>query len=104
MKKLRKHPQAERDIADAIARYGKEGLALSDRFPRKIELALARIRNMPRSGSPRFSHDVGLPELRAVSLSGFPYLLFYLDREESIDLIRVLHSDWDTFNILLGSG
>ena len=102
MKKLRKHPQAEHDIADAAARYARESIDLSYRFLAGVELALAQIRNMPRSGSPRFSHDLDLPELRMVPLAGFPYLLFYLDRERSIDLIRVLHSHRDTFGILLG--
>ena len=101
MKKLRRHPQAERDIADAAANYADESINVSNRFLAEVEFALERIRYMPGSGSPRFSRELDMPELCVKSLSKFPYLLFYFDREKSIDLIRVLHSHRDILTLFL---
>jgi len=101
MKKLRRYPQAERDIAEAAASYAEESISVSNRFLAEVESTLARIRQMPGSGSPRFSHELGVSDLRMVLLHGFPYLLFYFDRE-SIDIVRVVHAHREVFGILLG--
>jgi plasmid stabilization system protein ParE len=101
MKKLRKHPQAERDIACAVEWYAEMSLEVSNRFLEEVESALERVRRLPSSGSPGFSHRLDLPDLRTISLHNFPYLLIYFEREKYIDLVRVLHSHRDTFNILL---
>ena len=47
------------------------------------------------AGSPRFSYELGLPGLRAYALQRFPYLVFYVEREDFVDVWRVLHGHRD---------
>lgn len=102
MKQMRRLPQAEQDIKDAVWYYAGESMSAVDRFLREIKETLARIEEMPDAGSPRFSHDLEIPNLRANSLQNFPYLLFYFERDDHIDLVRVLHTHRDIFDISFG--
>jgi toxin ParE1/3/4 len=42
-----------------------------------------------------------LPGVRAWALKRFPYIIFYADRGETIEILRVLHAHRD-IGILLG--
>lgn len=51
---------------------------------------------MPGIGSQRYANVALVPGVRMIKVKGFEnYLLFYLEREASIDVIRVLHSARD---------
>jgi toxin ParE1/3/4 len=65
------------------------------RFLAAVERALQQIGRHPHSGSLRFSHDLDIPELRAWPLTGFPYLVFYVERDSEIDVWRILHTRRD---------
>jgi toxin ParE1/3/4 len=103
MKRVRRLPRAERDIAEAAAYYAYENIPLSDRFLTDVETALRQIREMPGVGSLRFSRELGIPEMRTAALSSFPHLIFYTERDANIDVIRVLHPARDIYNLPLGS-
>ncbi len=60
-----------------------------------LEEAYLHIGRLPGSGSPRYAQVLDVPELRSWSVSGFPYLVFYAEREHSIDIFRVLHTSRD---------
>ncbi|QUD87631.1 type II toxin-antitoxin system RelE/ParE family toxin [Phenylobacterium montanum] len=64
-------------------------------FVDALEAALRHIGQHPRSGSPRFGQELDLPGLRCWGLKRYPYLAFYIEREDHIDLWRVLHSKQD---------
>ncbi|MDE0423122.1 MAG: type II toxin-antitoxin system RelE/ParE family toxin [Gammaproteobacteria bacterium] len=49
----------------------------------------------PAVGSPRYAHELGVPGLRSRSTGRFPYLIFYVDHEEEVDVWRVLHAARD---------
>lgn len=88
--------QASRDVDDAIAFYlseGAEDAALG--FIDALELAYSHIRRMPASGSPRYAHELNLPGLRCWPLNRYPYLVFYLESADRIDVWRVLHGQRD---------
>ncbi len=74
---------AEADVATAI------------RFVDAVEAVAKRIGRNPRIGSLRFAYELSVPDLRVVSVGKFPYLLFYLERETSVDVWRLLHTSRD---------
>jgi toxin ParE1/3/4 len=96
MKDVRLRELARHDIeavVDHCASEGGEALAL--RFVNAVERALRLVGVNPSAGSPRFSYELQLPGLRARSLMGFPYLVFYVESDDHIDVWRVLHGHRD---------
>lgn len=88
--------QASRDIDEAIAWYLEQGAtpaALG--FIDALEAAYAHISRHPASGSPRFAHQLNLADLRCWQLGKYPWVVFYLERGDHIDVWRVLHSQRD---------
>jgi toxin ParE1/3/4 len=87
---------AERDTQDAITRYIDEGGAdLALRFIDALEAAYRHIAANPASGSPRYAQELDLPELRFWAVKRFPYLIFYVEHEDHIDVWRILHGQRD---------
>nr|GLK21621.1 plasmid stabilization protein [Microbacterium terregens] len=88
--------KAHRDVEKAIDHYAREAgqdVALS--FVNALEAAYRAIAKQPRVGSPRYAHELGLPGLRHRRLARFPWLIFYIERDEHIDVWRVLHAHRD---------
>ena len=88
--------QAHRDVEDAVAYYlaqDAESAALG--FVDALEKAHGHIGRHPASGSPRYAHELNLPGLRSWTLTRFPYLVFYVERADHIDVWRVLHGQRD---------
>ncbi len=95
-REMRLRSLAAADIADAADHYRDEGgdnLALS--FVDALEHAVDQIRRSPLTGSQQYSHELGIPELRARKLPRFPFVISYVPSDEHIDLWRVLHSRRD---------
>ena len=89
-------PVADQDIDEAIAHYlGKDEAQAALDFISELETASVHIGRQPGSGSPRYAHELNLPGLRFWSLSRFPYLVFYFERDDVVDVWRVLHSQRD---------
>jgi toxin ParE1/3/4 len=53
------------------------------------------IKKHPASGSLRYAYELGLPNLRCMTLTGFPYIDFYLEQAGHLDVWRVLHAKRD---------
>lgn len=88
--------QANQDVDDAIAHYLEEAsssVALG--FIDALERGYTHIGRHPGTGSPRHGHELDLPGLRAWALSSYPYLVFYIERPDHIDVWRVLHGQRD---------
>ena len=87
---------ANRDIDEAIEHYLSEGAVQAALgFIDALEQAYAHIRRYPATGSPRYSHELDLPGLRCWRLPRYPFLVFYIEREDHIDVWRVLHGQRD---------
>ena len=87
---------ANRDVEAAIDHYLVEASAkVALGFVDKLEKAYAHIARHPASGSPRYAHQLGLADLRFWPLGRYPYLIFYIERDEHIDVWRVLHEQRD---------
>ncbi|WP_079435219.1 type II toxin-antitoxin system RelE/ParE family toxin [Zoogloea sp. LCSB751] len=92
--------RAHEDVEEALDYYLREGAeqaALG--FVDALEAAYGQIGQHPEIGSPRYAHELNLPGLRCWGLTRYPYLVFYIERNDHIDVWRVLHGhkhlpDW----------
>ena len=87
---------AEADVDAAIAYYVAEAgaytaLAFIDAF----QEANQRISEDPAIYSPRWGTELNLPGLRSLRIAKFPYVIFYLEQPDHIDVWRVLHAQRD---------
>lgn len=88
--------RARRDVEEAIDYYAQAaGVEVALRFVDALQEAYRAISLRPATGSPRYAHELDLPGLRSRKLNRFPYLVFYREQDEHIDVWRLLnaHSD-----------
>lgn len=79
------HDEALEEYVDAIRFYTRANRSVGERFVRSIEQAIAEIVSAPlRWRAVR----VGL---RRRVIRGFPYVVFYRVREESVFILAVAH-------------
>lgn len=87
---------AERDIEEAVDHYLDEaGEQVALGFIDELEKAYKHIARHPETGSTRYAHELNLPTLRSWPLKRYPYLVFYIERRDHIDVWRVLHGQRD---------
>jgi toxin ParE1/3/4 len=87
---------ANRDVEAAVDYYAREaGVETALGFIDALQSAYRAIADHPALGSPRHARELALPGLRSRAPKGFPYLVFYVERESKIDVWRVLHSRRD---------
>jgi len=87
---------ANRDVEEAIQHYLELGARQATLgFIEALEQAYAHISRHPATGSPRYAHELNLPGLRVWPLTRYPYLVFYVERSDHIDVWRVLHGQRD---------
>lgn len=88
--------RADQDVHEVIDHYlgeGAEQAAL--KFIDALEQALQHIGRHPAIGAPRFAHELDLPGLRCWQVKGYPHLVFYVERDDHVDVWRVLHGSRD---------
>ena len=84
------------DTRDAIDTYFQEaGEATALSFVDALENAYDHMSRHPATASLRYAHELDLPELRFWPLRRFPYLVFYVDRPDHVDVWRILHGERD---------
>ena len=87
---------ANRDVDAAITWYLGEGAEQAAfGFVDALEQAYSHIGRHPATGSPRYAHELDLPGLRSWPLKRFPYMLFYVERDDHVDVWRVLQGQQD---------
>jgi toxin ParE1/3/4 len=88
--------QADRDVNGAIAYYLEQrAVDAAMGFIDALEKAYGHIGRHPAVGSPRYAHELNLPDLRFWLVPGYPYVVFYVERDDHIDVWRVLHAKRD---------
>lgn len=96
MKRIVPRVAAERDIDEAADYYAEEaGEDIGQAFVAAVAEAYRAIGDHPGTGSPRYAHDLKIAGLRARKLGRFPFLAFYIEREDHIDVWRILHARRD---------
>jgi toxin ParE1/3/4 len=87
---------AHRDVEDAIDYYVHEaGANIAMGFVDDLQDAYDLIASHPASGSLRYAYELGLPDLRTLRLKRYPFLIFYLEQADHLDVWRVLHAKRD---------
>ena len=84
------------DLEDTSDYYRREaGAQVALEFIDAVERGMRRISRNPQLGSLHFAYELAIPDLRAWPLQRFPYVLFYVDADDEIDLWRILHTRRD---------
>ena len=65
--------------------------------------ALDQVELDPGIGLSALGKDLGIPDLRCWRVSGFPLLWFYFERNDHVDVVRLLGERQDIATILTGS-
>lgn len=87
---------ARADADLAIEHYLAEaGADLALGFIDALECVYAAIGAAQATGTPHWAHELNLPGLRTYRLKGYPWLVFYIEQREHIDVWRILHSKRD---------
>jgi toxin ParE1/3/4 len=88
--------QADRDVNGAIAYYLElRAVDAAMGFIDALEKAYGHIGRHPAAGSPRYAHELNLPDLRFWLVPGYPYVVFYVERDDHVDVWRILHATRD---------
>ena len=87
---------ALRDIEDAVdCHAGEVGSHVALGYVEDLQNVFELIASQPASGSLKYSYEIGLPGPRSVQFERYPYLIFYLEQTDHIDVWRVLHAKMD---------
>lgn len=88
--------RALEDVEQALEHlFSEAGTAVAMSFIDVLEEAQRQIAAQPGIGSTRHAHELGIPGLRSWALNTHPYLLFYMQRDDHLDVWRVLHQHRD---------
>lgn len=88
--------RAVQDFQDAVDFYLSEGAEKAAMgFVDALERALGHIGRYPFSGSPRYAHELDLPGLRSWPVARYPYLIFFVEGDDHLDVWRILHGQRD---------
>ena len=92
---------AEDDIDAAFTYYLYEaGTEIAADFVAQFEKITVSISSLPTLGSPRYGHELMLPGMRYRAMRCFPYLIFYVEKENRIELVRVLHTSREISSLI----
>ena len=95
-KSIAPRARAVRDVDEALAYYLREGeVQAALGFIDELERAYGHIAQYPAAGSLRYAWELDVPGLRSWPLQRYPYLVFYREHEDRIDVWRVLHGQRD---------
>lgn len=89
--------QAVQDLDEAVAHYlSEQAEAAALGFVGALDRGYKHIARYPACGTSRYAHELDLSELRCCSLKRYPYVVFYIERDDHIDVCGMLHGVRDT--------
>lgn len=95
---------AQADEREVVAHYAREaGLDIAFRFTEAVRDTYRSIGDRPAIGSPRYGDILGIENLRSRTVKRFPYLVFYVELEDHVDIWRVLQAQRDIAAWLRGA-
>jgi toxin ParE1/3/4 len=97
--------EANLDVDEVIDHYlseSAEQAALG--FIDALEKVYTHIARHPATGSQRYAHALNIPGLRFWPLTRYPYLVFFIERDDHVDVWRVLHGHRDIPSWLVDGG
>lgn len=100
-KKIVITPKASQDIDDCFAYIAQDNPEIALQFFDSTRLTIAQIARMPGIGSIFATKNERLQGLRKRSVKDFrKYLIFYIDREDVVEIVRILYATRDISSIL----
>jgi toxin ParE1/3/4 len=94
---------ARADFREAADYYREIGPELANGWVDAVERRLIDIGRQPRLGSPRFAETLSVVGLRHKAVARFPYLVFYVETENDIIVVRILHERRDVASEMEGA-
>jgi toxin ParE1/3/4 len=95
VKEAIRYATASSDIVAVVEHYLAEAPHVAADFIDELERAVRHIERHPSSGSPRYAHELDIPQLRYWPLRRFPFALFYIEHADHLDVIRCVHMTRD---------
>lgn|SRR5574337_777312 len=93
---LRFRELALADVEAAAQWYAEHaGEEVANDFLAALDAAYAHIERHPGTGSPRWAHALKMVHMRSWVVGRFPWLVFYVERDGDIEVLRVLHGARD---------
>jgi len=86
LKSLSFHPEAIREAAESAQFYEERQKGLGARFIKSLSDTLSRIE------ADHFLYPIICENIRRCPMSHFPYGIIYREKEDSIEIISVMHS------------
>ncbi len=84
-------PQAREDRRAEVLYYRQEAsAAVATQLVKAMAKALKDLEHNPSIGSPTLGKLLGIDQLRTWRLQGFPLSFWYFEREDHIDVIRLV--------------
>ena len=100
-KKIVITPKASQDLDDCFAYIANDNSEIALRFFDSTRLTIAQIARMPGIGSIFITNNDRLQEIRKWAVKDFrKYLIFYIDREEVVEIVRILYATRDIDSML----
>ena len=96
-------PKASQDLDDQFAFMAENNLEAAFRFFDAARLTVAQIARMLGMGSLYPVTNPRLPGIRKWAVKGFrKHLIFYCDRDDAVEIVRILSATRDISSILEG--
>ena len=93
---------AQQDISNAFDHYlSVASAAIATDFVFEFDACMQRIEHFPGAGSIRYAELLDVDGLRFVIVNRYPYLVFYFERPDYLDVVRLLRQLQDIPAILL---
>jgi toxin ParE1/3/4 len=87
---------ADQDIEGIVDHYLEHADApVALAFLEVLQEAFGQLARQPGMGSPRRAQELALPGLRSWALRSYPYIVFYFEAPDAIEIWRVLHERRD---------
>jgi toxin ParE1/3/4 len=98
-------PLADRDLDEQAEYFARKSLATARRWYEATEAAFETLAGMPEIGSPWETDNPACVGIRVWRIRGFTkHLIFYRPTENTIEVIRVLHSARDIESLFAAEG
>lgn len=100
-KKIVITPKASQDLDDCFAYISHDNPEIALQFFDSTRITIAQIARMPGIGSIFVTENERLQGLRKWSVKDFrKYLIFYINRAEVVEIVRILYATRDISSIL----
>ncbi len=88
--------RAHQDVEAAIDYFLAQGpSSIAQGFVTALQQTYTRISHYPQGGSLRYAHELNIDGLRFARLGRYPWLVFYVEQVDRIEIWRVLHEKRD---------